>query len=269
MVLPRAASSAAAADCEAPPPSSERSPCPLHAAGGIQPHKLNYVLIDTRDFASAPDERQADETKFQFSLKAPLPGKLPWYFGYTQKSYWQIYDGPHSRPFRESNYNPEIFLDWRAPLGAGEEWTLRYGLEHESNGQTIERTRSWNRAYLWPRYDLPGLSLSLKYWYRFPEPKKTAATDPQGDENPNILGYLGRFEAYAAYTAGASLELSGMYRRGTLDPIGTVELNALTDLGFDLGGSIRFIAQYFSGYGESLIDYDHRVDKFGLGVTFR
>ena len=246
---------------------------------GLQPHKLNYALVLVHDgvrppgaresdgITLPPDNRLADEAKFQISLKARLPGGPPWYLGYTQKSFWQIYDGPHSRPFRESNYNPELFMDWNGPLGLRPEWTLRYGLEHESNGQTIERSRSWNRAYLWPRFEADRYSLSLKVWQRFPEDEKESPTDTQGDENRQIVDYLGRFEAYAAWTPFSGLDLSAMVRKGTLDPSGTYELNAFTDLGQGWR-SFRLMAQYFSGYGESLFDYNHRVDKVGVGFGF-
>ena len=245
----------AAADC----PPCEQS------VSGLQPHKLNYALALMRDSVEPPDERQEDEAKFQISLKTEI--YCGFYVAYTQKSFWQIYDGPHSRPFRESNYNPELFYDWRIPFDDASITILRIGAEHESNGQTIDRTRSWNRAYVWPSFKAGSYSAGIKVWSRFPEDKKTSATDTQGDENPEIVDYMGNVEAYGAWRPLNSLELTAMVRKGKLDHSGTYELNVFTDFGLGWP-TIRLMAQYFSGYGESLFDYNHRVDKVGVGFGF-
>ena len=36
---------------------------------------------------------------------------------------------------------------------------------------------------------------------------------------------------------------------------------------FPLNENINFYAEYFNGYGESLIDYNYRNETFGLGIT--
>jgi phospholipase A1 len=52
------------------------------------------------------------EGKFQLSFKFKLAdlddtiGASVW-AGYTQQSHWQVYNGEQSRPFRETNYEPE------------------------------------------------------------------------------------------------------------------------------------------------------------------
>ena len=103
----------------------------------IEPYKLNYGLVFTEDRAThhdrmyqgqtVTDERLPDEAKFQISFKRRLFEYewVPLYLGYTQKSFWQVYDGPKSRPFRENNYNPEMFLAWS---GLGSE-PVHYGVQ--------------------------------------------------------------------------------------------------------------------------------------------
>ncbi|MUH71283.1 hypothetical protein GNP35_01505 [Psychrosphaera haliotis] len=46
---------------------------------------------------------------------------------------------------------------------------------------------------------------------------------------------------------------------------GSIELN----YSFPFPGSSRLVgfAQYFSGYGESLIDYNHKQQKVGIGIA--
>ena len=97
----------------------------------VSPYKPVYILATTyassrNALPSSPSEghqvqqpldiRHA-ETKYQLSLKSKLwetvlgePADL--WFGYTQSSRWQLYN-PNSRPFRETDYEPELMLTWR------------------------------------------------------------------------------------------------------------------------------------------------------------
>src|SRR3546814_4236581 len=59
------------------------------------------------------------------------------WMGYTQSSRWQVYNGEASRPFRETNYEPEILLVFRNNYSIGG-WKGRMaavGINHPSNGQ--------------------------------------------------------------------------------------------------------------------------------------
>ena len=246
----------------------------------VIPHKLNYALLGVHDAVAPPDEdearqgyeRDAWESKFQISLKFLFFDSIPLYLGYTQKSFWQVYNSEHSSPFRETNYNPEGFLDCQGPLEALPEMGIRVGIEHESNGQTVERSRSWNRVYVWPRYvsSAGGWRAALKYWERFPEQDKSDPREAEGDDNRRIDSYLGRFELYVEFLRWDPHELYLMVRKGTRDDSGTYDAIYLLRIGQGTGsGSLYGMLQFFSGYGESLIDYDHRVEKLGFGFAFR
>ncbi len=244
-------------------------PGPERPLDRVEGYKDNALLPWTQDGVTSRD-RMADEFKFQFSLRkevfrcAPLHA----YVAYTQTSLWQFYDVPNSRPFRASNYNPELFLELRGDFGAAWPALFRFGVEHESNGLSDPDSRSWSRVYAMPGWGTPGgAGATVKLWWRFPESRKTSPTDTTGDDNPDIEDYLGSFELRGWWTGAAGGRLSGMFRRGTLDGTETVQLDLDWPIGF-VGSGVSFRVEGFSGYGETLIDYNRRVSRFGLGVVF-
>ncbi len=212
------------------------------------------------------------EAKFQFSFRFPLNSGDLFVPGdgldlaYTQKSFWQVYNS-QSAPFRETNYNPELF--YTMPLSFhpnGADTALRFAFEHESNGRGIiddvTLSRSWNRVYAKFFYAKDNYIIGLRPWYRIPEHAKTSPTDPEGDDNPDIEKYLGYFDLTAALQyknfefsmlARDNLRSSGNY--------GAIELG----MSFPLYRKIRGYAQFFNGYGESLIDYNHSINRVGIG----
>ena len=212
------------------------------------------------------------EAKFQFSFRFPLSNHDLFVKGdgldlaYTQKSFWQVYNS-QSAPFRETNYDPELFytmpLKFR-PNGA--ETALRFCLEHESNGRGIINdvtlSRSWNRIYAKFIYAKDNYVIALRPWYRIPENTKSFPTDPGGDDNPDIEKYLGYFDLSAAVEY-KNLEFSMLARNNlrTSQNYGAIELG----LSFPLYEKIRGYAQWFNGYGESLIDYNHNINRVGIG----
>src|SRR5437899_9100874 len=89
-------------------------------------HKDNYILLTST--------HDAKEVKFQFSFKYRLNDDVPFYFAFTQKSFWDAWDFQQSSPFIETDFNPEIFCDVLADTNEGLRH-IRLGVEHESNGK--------------------------------------------------------------------------------------------------------------------------------------
>ncbi len=245
----------------------------------LTPHKMNYILpvmttngINKEAYSSFDgyEENLADvETKFQLSLKVPLYDKSLFiegdglYLGFTLEAWWQIYSENLSKPFRETNYQPEVFyiapFDWH-PFGGNTGFVL--GIEHQSNGRGTLLSRSWNRVYGHLLFEKDAFALSLKPWVRLSEEEKEFPFDPDGDDNPDIEDYMGNFELGMVYQ-WQDLEFTFGGRRNFSTKNGAAELGVT----FPLWGKLRGYAVAFNGYGESLIDYNYKQTRFGIGVT--
>ncbi len=241
----------------------------------ILPYRSTYILPYTYQmkpnqtpFGRLPstiDEAQQlehTEVKFQISLKVPLvedffikDSKL--WFGYTQLSLWQMYNSEASAPFRETNYEPEIF--WSIPtdrniLGANLE-QVSIGFNHQSNGRGAPLSRSWNRIYADFTLARNRWAFSFRPWYRIPEEKND-------DDNPDIENYLGYGDLTAAYKWDDFM-LSTTLRNNLDREDNKTSVNM--SLSFPLPGRLNGYVEYVNGYGESLIDYNHRSQRIGIG----
>lgn len=243
----------------------------------ITAHKQNYLLPYTymREPNNAPyrlrgnDTIDNQEAKLQISFKVPiLENDLivqgdSLYFGFTMQSYWQIYNNDTSSSFREIDYSPELF--YTMPSGVSSEGrgaAARLGIEHQSNGGSYSMSRSWNRVYTQFFYAKENYLLSLRPWYRLPENAKKNPLNSSGDDNPDIDDYMGYFD-FQAVIEHRKLQYSTLFRNNLRDQNrGAIELG----VSFPLGGRLRGYAQYFNGYGESLIDYNYRNERIGIGV---
>ncbi len=205
------------------------------------------------------------EVKYQLSLKAKLGDQLfgtplSLWGGYTQSSRWQVYNGALSRPFRETNYEPELMMVW--PLQAEVlGWQVRMAslsLNHQSNGRSLPLSRSWNRVIATLAAERDDWMLELRPWLRLRE-------SAGSDDNADITDYMGRGELRLTHFRerhAFALQLRHSLRGGSASR-GSVEL----DWVFPLAGALHGYLQVFSGYGESLIDYNFRQTKVGLGIT--
>jgi phospholipase A1 len=237
----------------------------------IKIHRSNYVLPFTYNESPNVDAvREADpdkdlkkpEVTFQLSLKVKLwqdilNHKMDLWFGYTQRSFWQFYNFEDSSPFRETNYEPELLLNFRTDyniLGLRGRF-INLGFNHQSNGQSEPLSRSWNRVVANFGFERDPFCFLLKTWYRIPE-------SAQDDDNPHIEKYLGYGEIWAYYFLkkhrfGLMLRnnLSFHTNRGALQ----------AEWSFPLFKQVAGYLQYYVGYGENLLDYNHSVNRIGIG----
>ena len=233
----------------------------LQNALGIELYKFNYLLPVTYAKTVPDDGQKSVETKFQISLAKPLFYDV---FGlreslvaaYTQTSWWQI--TKRSSPFRETNYQPEIFLNFASPkylekIGIQ---NLKFGLLHESNGRDGSKSRSWNRAYVQSDFVYGNFSVSPRVW----------SVIGEKNDNKEILNYIGHGDVRLSYNLNDHI-FSLMLRNNLhFDKTnkGAAELSYMFPI-FSTG--VYGYLQYFTGYGESLIDYNRHTDKIGLGFV--
>ncbi len=234
---------------------------------GLYPYKQNYILPYSYDFKQKSDRRQK-ETVLQISVQMPLVDN---YFGfdevisagYTQKSWWQTYAG--SKPFRETNHSPELFMTLPTPAFSPLQ-VAKFGLKHSSNGRSGLESRSWNSFYTSGYFQFENIFLRLSGWYRFPE-SGSDPNDPTDDDNPDLIDYYGDGEVELQYLYGSHIfSATWRYALDGLDR-GAYELQWSFPVDFLLSSDkVYGVVNYFNGYGESLIDYNRKVERIGIGL---
>lgn len=249
------------------------------------PNTLPYAPDAQGDpvYATVPIDLQHPEIKLQLSGKVrvldlpapPIGGgrtiedAFGLWLAYTQQSHWQVFNGAQSRPFRETNYQPEAIFSIHPQLFVEErgqrEWNWRVfnlGVGHQSNGQSSPLSRSWNYVFAQLGFELDNgygqWSVVMRPWYRIPESSRK-------DDNPDLIDYIGYADIRGTWRQcdwEASLSVRG-------NP-GTGKGAAQLDVSFPLRFGDRYYPflgylQLFSGYGESLIDYNWRQTTAGIG----
>jgi len=191
------------------------------------------------------------------------------WFGYTQQSYWQLFSPEISRPFRTTDHEPELVYVYPSTLALPGGWRLRYnglGLVHQSNGQSLPLSRSWNRYYWMAGAELDSRwRVQGRLWRRISE---SAAND----DNPGISNTIGRGELSLAWNKDLDNTLIATARHSLGSQArGSVRLEWLKALGNGpaTGGhsGLRLHTQLFSGYGDSLVDYNRRRVVFSVGLS--
>lgn len=203
------------------------------------------------------------EVKFQLSLKVPVWKKIfnsnsSLYFGYTQLSYWQAYN--KNAFFRESDFQPEFFITNQLSIPIIKDWkisAINIGAVHESNGFGDQLERSWNRVYLDIETTTENAMIRLKPWYVFQD-------STYKKFNPDMANYLGYGEltlAYKFYKQVVTLQTHSLLEQGGR------RATFLASYSFPLTPHLNGFVQAFSGYGQSLIEYNHHTNSIGLGIA--
>ncbi|WP_313315788.1 phospholipase A [Pulveribacter sp.] len=265
----------------------EGSDCGIFRFRGYRPLNVSVVGADTvnrqpssdnpNNSASSPVDYRRAEMRVQLSVRTKLASGLltgndqrrdSLWVGYTQQSYWQLFSHEISRPFRNTDHEPEVMYvyptDAQLPFG----WRWRYsgiGLVHQSNGQSDPLSRSWNRAYLMTGFELNDhWSLTARAWKRLHE-------SAESDNNPGISDYVGRTEFALGWNVNKDnrVTLTTRHSFGHSDRT-SARLDWLSTLGTQLVGprsNLRLHTQLFSGYGDSLIDYNRKRTVFSIGLS--
>ena len=224
----------------------------------------------TRSGSALNPNYRALEAKLQISLRAKvvedllLPGADLW-VAYTQRSLWQLWDRQDSAPFRSTDYQPEMIYVVPVPdkLGAlpfG--WQLRMlqlGAAHQSNGQSDPLSRSWNRVYLGAGLEHGDFSLMLRANQRL--------RVQNSDDNPDLTDYIGRGEVAMAWSRGISTYAVTWHTSLNSLSRGSLQVDWTYPVFASQPSGLRWYAQLFTGYGETLLDYNHRQTSIGVGLS--
>jgi phospholipase A1 len=227
------------------------------------PNKDSYRgLTSTPEFSDRGDYNRKLETEFQISFlvlasKNLFGSDFNIFLGYTQRSWWQLFNPKWSRPFRETNYAPELFARrlFSRPKKMASLNFVGYdlGFVHQSNGQSQELSRSWNRVFSRLVFTVGETIFITSLWYRLPE--KDA-----GDQNPGIERYVGHGELLIRRSFGNhDIQLRVLS--------GTSKLGGELSHSYPIANGLSTYIKVSSGYGLSLIDYNKETQRIGIGVS--
>ena len=206
---------------------------------------------------------QRYEVDFQLSLKIPLwqnvyNNSSTLYAAYTQESFWQAYN--KSAFFRETNYEPEVFLANHVNWHAFHQWQLSFlniGVSHQSNGRGGDLERTWNRVYGEAILSNSNWLISVKPWVVLND----ASIRKYNQDIAKYLGYERILVSYKIHEHTLSLEarntFESKFSKGALK----------ASWSFPLTKKLHGYVQAFSGYGQSLLDYNHYTNSAGIGIA--
>ena len=283
---------ARAPDCRSGPQSAlsrywelePGSDCGRFTIRGYRPISLSWIHSDTVNrapssptaghTASSETPYLIQEGRIQLSVRTKVgQGFLPvsevggrdsLWFGYTQQSYWQIFTSSISRPFRNTDHEPEFMYIVPTPANLPGGWRLRYSglsINHQSNGQSLPLSRSWNRAILMAGMEKGDrYTVTARLWNRIADGDET-------DDNPGIEKLIGRGELSGSWQVNQDHTLMLTLRHSLASEAnGSYRLEWLRTLDSNSAG-LRLHVQLFNGYGDSLVDYNRARTVLSIGLS--
>ena len=259
--------------------------CGTFGIRGFRPISLAVATANTvnrqptsenpRNTATVPTDYRTTEARLQLSVRTKVAqgmfaygerGMDSLWLAYSQLSYWQVFTPALSRPFRNTDHEPEIiYVAPIQPAKAGE-WRLRLGglgLVHQSNGQSLPLSRSWNRVYLMAGAERDNMEVRARLWNRIDE--------GDNDDNPRISDFVGRGELVVRWNPNRQNLIAVTARHGLKSGShGSVRLEwfrTLADPGFGLPSGLRLHTTLFSGYGDTMIDYNRARTVLSIGFS--
>ncbi|MBM3836842.1 MAG: hypothetical protein FJ398_02565 [Verrucomicrobia bacterium] len=141
---------------------------------------------------------------------------------------------------------------------------MQGGLRHESNGKGGVDSRALNIAYVRPKITFgkdEGLQLTL-------QPRAWIYAGDL-DDNPDLADYRGYADLRAIVGWKRGLQLSALGRIGHDGDNESVQFDLTYPMMKLMSGSFSLYlhAQYFTGYGESLLRYNERESMFRIGFS--
>jgi outer membrane phospholipase A len=244
---------------------------PLQALSSSEARTIEPPLSENEPIYFSVGTRGDTTARFQLSFKYRIFDRElgwgrdhPWLAGlhlaYTQTSIWNLSET--SKPFLDTSYRPSFFWQWRR--GDDKTWidAARMGFEHESNGKDGVDSRSINTLFVRPEW------------------QTTLANGKQFEFTPKLYGYLDKtdnpdIEKYRGYVDWAmrygdrERSWRALARLGTAGK-GSLQLDWFERTRVLGAGSISgyLHVQLFTGYGESLLDYNQRnKSQLRIGIA--
>lgn len=238
-----------------------------------------YFILGGNPSGGDPQMKGAfPNTRFQISLRYTPFSADTWiadkwsgitnvFVTYTQNTEWDM-EG-ESAPFLDSMFKPELQYFWRdifkEKKGILERMDLTAAISHESNGRNGAGSRSINYViarptlYFGDQKRLNGY-LAPGFWFYF----------GSISDNPEIRHYRGHADVKAAIQWADSVQLASLFRMGDELEKGSMQLDLTYPLGEITGDGLDIYlhVQYFTGYGQTLLNYNRREQALRAGFSF-
>jgi phospholipase A1 len=111
-------------------------------------------------------------------------------------------------------------------------------------------------------YERGEFVASIRPWFRIPEKPKVDPEEAKGDDNPDITDFMGYGDIKAGWR-NHKYEFAMLARANPATGKGAIKLG----MTFPVFARLRGFVEYFNGYGDSLIDYNHHQQRLGLGIA--